>query len=145
MEIYTHNRKKVEAERFLVQIGGKSSRTVDTFKGVVVDTAITCKDLDELTDIFEKKLVKRFRRREDGRTFDDNELEAWKQELNNISSTYIDRSEFTSDQIRKDTMDRVESPTARKFAQGVVGIHTNEDRNNPSDMFNALSRIATPR
>ena len=50
-------------------------------------------------------------------------------------------SEFTSDQIRKDTMDRVESPTARKFAQGVVvGIHTNEDRN-PSDMFNALSRV----
>jgi hypothetical protein len=57
---------------------------------VIVDTAITCKDLDELTDIFEKELVKRFRRREDDRTFDDNELEAWKQELNNISFTYID-------------------------------------------------------
>jgi hypothetical protein len=37
-------------------------------------------------------------------------------------------------------MDRVESTTARKFAQGVVGIHTNEERNN-SDMFNALSRV----
>ena len=77
----------METERLLVQIGGKSPRTVGTFKGVVVDTAITCKDLDELTDIFEKKLVKRFRRREDDRTFDDNELEAWTQELNNISST----------------------------------------------------------
>jgi hypothetical protein len=41
--------------------------------------------------------------------------------------------------MRTDTMDRVESPTARKFAQGVVGIHTNEDRN-PSDVFHALSR-----
>ena len=51
-------------------------------------------------------------------------------------------SEFTSDQIRKDTMDRVESTTARKFAQGVVGIHTNEERNN-SDMFNALSRVVS--
>ena len=39
-------------------------------------------------------------------------------------------------------MDRVDSPTARKFAQGVVGIHTNEDRN-PSDMFNALSRVVS--
>jgi hypothetical protein len=39
-------------------------------------------------------------------------------------------------------MDRVESPTARKFAQGVVGIHTNEDRN-PSDVFRALSRAVS--
>jgi hypothetical protein len=39
-------------------------------------------------------------------------------------------------------MDRVESTTARKFAQGVVGIHTNEERNN-SDMFNALSRVVS--
>jgi hypothetical protein len=51
-------------------------------------------------------------------------------------------SEFTADQIREDTMDRVESPTARKFAQGVVGVHTNEDRN-PSDMFDALSRAVS--
>jgi hypothetical protein len=37
--------------------------------------------------------------------------------------------------MRTDTsMDRVGSPTARKFAQGVVGIHTNEDRS-PSDVF----------
>jgi hypothetical protein len=128
MEIYTRNRKKVETERFQVQIGGKSPRTVGTFEGVVVDTASTCKDSKELTDIFEDaKLVKRFRRREDDKTFDDNELDAWKKKkkgLNNISASKTDRSKFTSDQIRKDTMDRVESPTARNFAQGVVGIHT---------------------
>jgi hypothetical protein len=81
MEIYTRNRKKVETERFQVQIGGKSSRTVDTFQGVIVDTAITCKDSIELTDLFEDKLVKRFRRREDDKTFDENELEAWEKEL----------------------------------------------------------------
>jgi hypothetical protein len=51
-------------------------------------------------------------------------------------------SEFTADKIREDTMDRVESPTARKFAQGVVGVHTNEDRN-PSDMFDALRRAVS--
>ena len=100
VKIYTHNGKKVETERFQVQIGGKSSRTIDTFQGVIVDTAITCKDLIELTDIFEDKLVKRFRRREDDKTFDENELEAWKKELKNISSTYIDMNErvhFRSD------------------------------------------------
>jgi hypothetical protein len=57
MEIYTHNRKKVKTERFRVQIGGNPPRTVDTFKGVIADTAITCKAFDELTDIFEDKLV----------------------------------------------------------------------------------------
>jgi hypothetical protein len=45
-----------------------------------VDTAITCKDFVELTDVFEDKLVERFRRREDGRTSSDsNELDAWQQ------------------------------------------------------------------
>lgn len=142
MKIYTHNGNKVETERFQVQIGGKSSRTIDTFQGVIVDTAITCKDLTELTDIFEGKLVKRFRRRKDDKTFDENEPEAWKKELTNISASIIDMSEFTSDQIREDTMDRVESTTARKFAQGVLGIHTNKERNN-SDRFNALSRVVS--
>jgi hypothetical protein len=107
-----------------------------------VDTAITCKDLTELTDIFEGKLVKRFRRRKDDKTFDENELPAWKKELKNISASIIDMSEFTSDQIREDTMDRVESTTARKFAQGVLDIHTNKERNN-SDMFNALGRVVS--
>jgi hypothetical protein len=142
MKIYTHNGNKVETERFQVQIGGKSSRTVDTFQGVIVDTAITCKDLTELTDIFEGKLVKRFRRRKDDKTFDENEPEAWKKELTNISASIIDMSEFTSDQIREDTMDRVESTTARKFAQGVLGIHTNKERNN-SDRCNARSRVVS--
>jgi hypothetical protein len=36
MENYTNNKKKVKTERFWVQIGGNSPRTVDTFKGVVV-------------------------------------------------------------------------------------------------------------
>ena len=44
--------------------------------------------------------------------------------------------------MRTDTMGRVESPTARKFAQRVVGIHTNEGRN-PSDVFRALSRVVS--
>jgi hypothetical protein len=45
IKIYTHNRKKVKTERFRVQIGGNSPRIGGTVKGVVVDTAITCKDL----------------------------------------------------------------------------------------------------
>jgi hypothetical protein len=84
---------------------------------------------------------KRFNRRKEGSTYDPAEVEAWKGELKYITPGQYAQSEYTADQMRKETPNRVKSPHARKFAREVNRIH-HDDSRNPVDVFTLAKAIS---
>ena len=107
----------------------------------MIDTTVMVSSFVELNKIFVGTFVLRFNRRTKGDTYDSGEVEAWKDELMNIEPCHYGLSEYTADQMRKETPNRVKSAHARKFAREVSRIHRDGSRN-PVDGFTLAKAIS---
>jgi hypothetical protein len=109
---YTVDGKLVKTERFRVEEQGQQGFEFEMYKGVLIDEAVRVSSFVELTKIFVGAFVQRFNRRIEGGTYDPGEVEAWGDELMYIEPSHYGLSEYTADQMRKETPNRVKSAHA---------------------------------
>ena len=129
------NGKLVKTERFRVEEKGQKDFELEMHKGVLIDKTAMVSSFVELTKIFVGTFVQRFNRRIEGDTYDSGEVEAWEDDLMYIEPCHYGLSEYTADQMRKETPNRVKSAHARKFVRGVNRIHRDDSRNPPGGRF----------